>query len=118
MADHLPKFLPGASVTFTADGDVVSGQVAAVSGDRTVSTAGASDIGIGTFAFSAADGNAVTVHVGALVDTAVAASTIAAGDEVGAAADGKVQTLAEGGARFGIALTSADADGTVELARI
>ena len=41
MADYLPKFKPGQSVTFTASAEVIGGRLVVITGDRTVGPAGA-----------------------------------------------------------------------------
>lgn len=118
MADHLPKFKTGPSVTFTAGAAITGGQVVEVSGDRTVIVGtAASTKAIGTAAHDAASGAEVVVHLSGPVDTATSAAAIAAGAEVESAAVGKIQTATTGKV-LGIALTAAgDADVVVEFVR-
>lgn len=105
MASHL--FEPGAPVTFTAAADVTDGQLLIVTGNRAVSPSTAdSTAWVGQAAFDAKAGEKVTVLLGG-VQRLVASGTVAAGDLVSAAADGKVATAAapEVGAVVGLALT-------------
>lgn len=112
MADHLPKFLPGASVTFTAEGNVTRGRIATPGGSaRAARTAQVGDVGIGTFAFNAVDGEAVNVHTAGLVDRVIAAEPIAVGDQVAPDGVGQVRTMDSGHHRFGIALTASATPG-------
>lgn len=113
MADYLPKFKPGTAITFTASADIIGGRAVAVTGNRTVAHAGAASTKyVGIAGHSAAQGEKVTVHLPGQVQRGLAASTIAAGDTVATAADGKVAT---GVAKIGLALTGGDADELVEF---
>lgn len=116
--DHLPKFKPGQAVTFTSSTAASAGNVAEVTGNRQVGVAGAASVkAIGTYAHNVAVGDLVVIHLPGLVDTAVAAAAIAAGDEVEAAASGKVQKRTTGRS-LGIALTAATAaNQSVEIVR-
>jgi len=120
MADHLPKFKPGQAVTFHAEGPITGGQVVQPgTTDRSVVVAtAASEKAIGTAGYDAVAGDAVTVHLPGLVDTAKAAAAIAVGAQVEAGASGTVQTATDG-LVLGVALTRAVAAGDViEFARI
>ena len=120
MANHIPKFYPGQTVTFTAEGAITGGQVVECgTAPRSVKVAGAASVkAIGTAAFDAIAGDKVTVHIGGLVDTAPAAAAISVGAKVEAAASGKIQT-ATTGLVLGIALTSASAaDDIVQFVRL
>ena len=116
--DHLPKFKPGQAVTFTTTTDAQAGQVAEVTGDRSVGVAGAASTkAIGTYANDVKTGAEVVVHLAGPVDTAKAAAAIAAGAEVEAAADGKVQTRTTGRS-LGLSLAAATAaDQTIQFVR-
>lgn len=118
MSDHLLKFTPGQSVTFTASATITGGQVVEVSGDRTVAPGtAASTKAIGTAAHDAASGESLVVHIAGAVDTATSAAAITAGAEVEAAASGKLQTATTGRV-LGVALTAAGgADVVVEFVR-
>ena len=118
MADHLPKFAGGPSVTLTASAAITGGQVVEVTGDRTVGPGTAASVkAIGTAAHDAASGSKVVVHLPGPVDTAVSAAAILAGAKVEAAAAGKIQTATTGYV-LGIALTAAGAgDIVVEFVR-
>lgn len=119
MSNHVPKFAPGAVVTFTAEGAITGGQVVEVgTAARTVKTAAAASTkALGTAAFDVLDGEKVSVHLGAAIDTAVAAATIAVGATVEAAATGKIQT-ATTGRKLGIAITGGVADAIIEFVRL
>ena len=94
MAQHVHLFTPGQAVTFTAEAAVTAGQLLVISGNREVSPAGVNATAwIGTAAFDAAAGEQVTVLMDG-VQKLLAASDIAAGDLVVAAAGGKIATLA------------------------
>ena len=116
--DHLPKFKPGQAVTFTSSTPALAGNVAEVTGNRQVGVAGAASAkAIGTYANDVKTGAEVVVHIAGPVDTAKAAAAIAAGAEVEAAADGKVQTRTTGRS-LGLSLTAATAvDQTIQFVR-
>ncbi|GAB2767643.1 capsid cement protein [Sinomonas soli] len=87
-------FSPGADVTFTAGADVTAGQLLAVTGNRTVSPAGAKSAAwVGTAAFDAKAGEKVTVCRGG-VQRILASGAVVAGQPVVSAATGKVAALA------------------------
>lgn len=120
MGDFTPIHKPGHAVTFTASAAVTGGQLVEVTGDMTVGPAGAGSAKvIGQAGHDTPAGERVTVHTpGRTVSEATASGTIAAGDRLAAAADGKV--AAEGAeadpAQFvGIALTGAAADETARF---
>lgn len=117
--DHLPKFKPGQAVTFASTTVASAGQVAEVTGNRTVGVAGAASTkAIGTYAHDVKIGDQVVIHLAGPVDTAKAAAAIAAGAEVEAAAAGKVQVKTTGRS-LGLALTAATAaDQTIEFVRV
>lgn len=119
MSDHLPKFKPGQAVTFTTTTVAVGGNVAEVTGNRSVGVAGAASTkAIGTYAHDVKVGDSVVVHLAGPVDTVVAAAAIAAGAEVESAAAGKVQTRTTGRS-LGLALTAATAaNQSVQIVRV
>lgn len=116
MSDYLPKFKPGQAVTYTASAAVTGGQIVEVTGDRTVGPAGASSVKfVGVAAHDAAVGGSVTVFSGG-IQRPVASASVTAGALVACAADGKVVTAAAAaGTTVGVAVSSADADETVDI---
>ena len=112
MADYLPKFKPGAAVTFTASADVVGGRLVALTGNRTVGPAGADAATVlGVAGFDALSGESVTVYLRPTgVHPLVASGAIVAGAKVISAAAGKVATVGAGTNTIGIALEAAAAD--------
>ena len=119
MGDHLLKFKPGQSVTFTASTAIVGGNVVEVTGDRTVGVpaAATSAKSIGSAAHDAAINDSVIVHLSGPVDTFISAAAIVAGANVENATVGKVQT-ATTGRILGFTLTAATAaDQTVQVLR-
>ena len=115
-ADYVPKFIPGAAVTYTAEADVIGGRVVEVTGDRAVSHAGAASTkAVGVAARDSKAGDRVLVHhLNGQVHRLVTAGAVAAGDRVATAANGKVATATEN--TVGLALTSAAAaDGVIEV---
>jgi len=116
MGDYVPKFAPGAAVTFTASADVIGGRLVEVSGDRMVAHAAAdSDSIAGVAARDTKAGESVLVF-GSAVHRLIAADAIAAGGSVSAAADGKAS--AAGSNKAGLALTSAAVGEEVEVRTI
>lgn len=117
MADYLPKFKPGESVTFTASTAVTGGRLVEVSGDRTVAHAAADSAAVvGVAGFDAAAGDRVTVFTRAGgVHKLTAAGSIAAGDPVSAAATGKVEVDTEATNPIGLALEAAAADDVIDV---
>lgn len=115
MADYSPLFKPGAAVTYSVSADVTAGQVVELTGDRAVAPAGADSARVvGVAAFDAKVGDHVTVHDGG-VQRPYASGTIAVGDKVAAAADGKVVTAGEAVNVLGIALAGAADGAPVQL---
>lgn len=114
MADYLPQFKPGATVTFKASAAVEGGQAVEVTGDREVGPAGAASTKyIGVAGHSAAAGANVTVHTPGQVQKLKAAWTVAAGDVVQTGAAG---TVAAGTtAPIGIALTGGAEDAVIQV---
>ncbi len=112
MAQYLPLFRPGDTVTFGVTTAVVGGQPVEVgTADRTVAPASAGSASyVGVAGHDAAVGDLVTVEVGKPVHELVAAAAVALGERVEAAGAGKVRTAAEGTV-IGLALTAAAADG-------
>ncbi|PKQ36536.1 MAG: DUF2190 domain-containing protein [Actinobacteria bacterium HGW-Actinobacteria-11] len=116
MADFIPTFSPGRAVTFQATAAVTGGTLVTVSADRSVRTAGAADLVIGTAGFDAGIGDDVTVFLrGNGVHTLTADGPVDAGDQVATASGGTVATLTEGGIPFGVALTTSGDGGSVEV---
>src|SRR4051812_44128052 len=90
----MAEFAPGENVTRTASGTVTARQLVAVSGNGTVAVAGANaDNWVGVAAFDAVSGDPLTIRCGG-VRQLVASGTVTAGDQVVAAAAGRVSTLA------------------------
>lgn len=119
MGDHLLKFKPGQSVSFTATTAITGGQIVEITGDRRVgvATSAASTKAIGTAGHDAAIGDQVVVHIAGPVDTVTSAAAIAAGANVEAATAGKAQTATTGRV-LGIALSAATAaDQTIQVLR-
>jgi len=109
MADYLPLYTPGESITRQASAAITGGQLVAVSGSGSVApTSAATAAFVGVAGFDAASGADVTVRVGG-VQRLTAVGAIAAGDIVVAAAGGGVATNAAPGAgqQVGVALAAA-----------
>lgn len=112
MSDYLPLFRPGSTVTFNAAAAITGGQLVelgAAAGQVVPAAAGSAKL-IGVAGHDAAVGDPLTVEVNRPIHELVAASAIALGARVEAAAGGKVATLSTGEA-FGLAITAAAADG-------
>lgn len=109
MADYLPKFTPGAAVTFTAGTAIVGGRLVAVIGDRLVAPAVADSAAVvGVAAFDVVTGDPVTVYMRPSgVHRLTASGPIVAGAKVAADAAGKVQTVAALLNPIGVALEAA-----------
>lgn len=114
MPDYIPLHEQPDALTLTAAEDITGGRYVAVAGERTVKHTDAGDTPVGVAGFDAKAGAHLTVWVGG-VQRPTAASAIEAGDLVQAAADGLVQTVSEGGAACGLALSSAEAGATPEI---
>ncbi|WP_104128227.1 head maturation protease, ClpP-related [Cryobacterium sp. Y57] len=112
MADYLPKFSAGKSVTFNTSTAVVGGRLVAVTGDLTVGPAGADSAAVvGVASVDTIVGDAVTVYTRPSgVQRLVASGAIAAGAKVISAAAGKIATQGAGVNPIGIALEAATAD--------
>lgn len=116
MSDFTPRHKPGHAVTFIASAAVTGGQLVEVTGDMQIGPAAAgSQKLVGQPGHDAPAGETVTIHTpGKTITTAVAATAVAAGDPVKAAAGGKVAKFVVGTdpepARFGLALEAAAAD--------
>lgn len=112
MAQYLPLFRPGQTVTFDATSDVTGGTpVQLGTADRSVAPAGAaSTTYVGVAGHDAAIGEKVTIEVGGPIHLLTAAAAITRGSKVEAAADGRVQT-ATTGTVIGVALSAAAAAG-------
>lgn len=94
MADYLPRYKPGETVTLQASGTITAGQMVAVSGSGTVAAAGANALNwVGVAAFDAVSGDKVTIHCGG-VQKLTTSGTVTAGDLVVCGAAGVVSTLA------------------------
>lgn len=94
MADYLPLYKPGQAITRSVSADVTGGQLVMVSGSGTVAPASASTPAwVGVAAFDAKTGDRVNVLKGG-VQRVTASGAITAGDQVVAAANGQVSTLA------------------------
>ena len=112
MADYLPLYKPGQSITSRTSAAVTGGQLLEVSGDGTVAPAGADSAKVvGVAAFDAASGDNVTIHCGG-VQRLKASGAVTAGDLVVSGASGTVATSATPavGHLVGTALSTA-ADG-------
>lgn len=123
MADYLPRYKPGQTITLAASGTITAGQLVSVSGSGTVATSGANDYAwVGVAGFNAVSGDKVTIHTGG-VQKLTASGSVTAGDVVICAASGAVSSLAAASGNtagdinntrriVGVALTTA-ADGAV-----
>lgn len=115
MADYLPKFKPGAAVTFTTTADVTGGRLVDLTGNNTIGPAGAdvADV-VGVAGFDVLSGEKVTVYCRPTgVHRLVANGAIAAGAKVISATGGKIATIGAGTNPIGIALEAAAADNDV-----
>lgn len=118
MAEYLPLYKPGQSVTLKASATITGGQVVVVSGSGTVAaSSGVSPAVVGVAAFDAATNDNVTIHVGG-VQVCTASGTVTAGNTVDAAASGAVATHTNGTNDFnivGVALTTATTGNPVRV---
>jgi hypothetical protein len=119
MAEYLPKFKPGDSVTGVASGTITGGKLVYVSGDGTIAQAGAAaNIPVGVASRDAVSGDRVGYFARGQVHRLTASGAITAGNVVEAAAAGAVaaHTVGTNDARvFGIALTTAADGAAVEI---
>lgn len=116
MGDYAPIH-SGSQSTSTTSAAVVGGELLVVSGDGTVAkSAGADSAWLGVAGFDAANGAEVTVEHGG-TQSLTASGAITAGDQVIAAADGKVATIGAGSQDqvVGIARTTAADTEAVEV---
>lgn len=112
MANYLPLYRPGDTVTFDVTEDVAGGQLVQV-GDAPYSVApaeAASTTIVGVAGHDAAVGDKATIELGKPIHELTASGAIALGDRVAAGADGTVATATEGQTAYGLAINSA-ADG-------
>lgn len=111
MAQYLPLFRPGQTVSFDVTTAVTGGHPVEVgTADRSVAPAvAASTKYVGVAGHDAAVGDKVTVEVGKPVHLLVASGAVTRGTRLEAAGAGRVRTVTTG-AVVGLALTSA-ADG-------
>jgi len=111
MADYAPLFQPGHAISLTASAAVTGGQLVEITTDNSVQPAGAASAKVvGVALFDGAVGDLVSVQ-SAGVQRLTAASAIAAGDSVAAAANGQVAT-AGANPVVGIAIAAAAAGAT------
>lgn len=115
MSAYLPRHDPGAAITITATADLTGGTLVTATG----ATAGADEATvIGVAARDVSNTEAVTVYSGG-VQHLIAASTIAIGDYVKSAADGKIAAADVGTddptLLIGIALAAGDADADIAV---
>jgi hypothetical protein len=111
MAQYLPLFRPGQTVTFDVTAAVTGGQPVEVgAADRSVAPAAAGTTKyVGIAGHDAAIGDKVIVEVGKTIHLLTASGAVARGAKLEAAGSGKVRTLTTGTA-IGLALSAA-ADG-------
>lgn len=94
MGNYAPNYFPALRRTYTTSAAVTGGQLVAVSGNNTVApTSGATAAWLGVAEYDAASGALVTVLQGTGEHLLTAAGSIAAGDNVIAAAAGQVATV-------------------------
>lgn len=94
MAEKLPIYKPGQSLTLSASATITGGQLLAISGSGTVAPAGAGATAwVGQAAFDAATSDKVTIWAGGVLSL-TASGAITAGDLVVAGAAGTVATAA------------------------
>ena len=115
MSEYLPRFTPGQNVTHTAAADLVGGQLVEITADRTVGPAAAGSLKVAGVVGNdcKAGGEVVVYMIPGHVHWVEAAAVVAAGDQIEAAADGKV--TAGTTAPIGIALKAAEAGAVVEF---
>lgn len=118
MADYVALAKPGQSFGHTTSAAVTAGQVLVVSATNTVAaSSAASHACVGVAEFDAASGTKVTAARGG-IQLLVASGAITAGDDVEAAAAGKVATHTDGTADvniIGFALNTAADAGSVRV---
>ncbi len=119
MAQYVPAFRPGDTVTFSVTADVTGGRYVEVgSADLAVAPAGGASVKVvGVAAYDAKVGDKVTVEVSKAIDLVPGAAAVSRGAKVEAAAAGKVQAATTGQA-VGLALnTTTAADQLVYVLR-
>ena len=117
MADYLPIYSPGQTITLKASAAITGGQLVEVTGSGTVGPAGlASTKVVGVAAFDAAINDSVAIFCGG-VQHGTASGAITAGAIVQAGASGTINAAST--APIGIALTSAadTADVRIQMTR-
>ena len=117
MAQYLPLFRPGDTVTFDATAAVKGGEPLEIGTTaRSVAPASAGSTKyVGVAGHDAAVGDKVTVEVGKVIHEFVASAAIALGSKVEAAGNGKVRTATTGHV-IGYALSAAAAaDATIQV---
>jgi len=108
MAQYLPKFRPGDTVTFDVTADITGGQPVEVgAADMSVAPAAAASAKyVGVPGHDAKIGDKVTIEVGKPIHELTAVGAITRGQRLELAGSGGVRTLASGTAAF-LALSSA-----------
>lgn len=118
MPGKLPKFDPGAAITYTASAAIVGGQLVVPTGDRRVGPAGAGALNCVGVALgdAAAEAEVVVQREGVFELTANGA--IAAGANVRCAAAGEVETIGANDLdqKVGVALEAIADNATGEIA--
>lgn len=119
MAEYLPLYRPGDTVTFGVTTAVTGGQpVELGTADRSVAPAAAASAKVvGVAGHDAAVGDRVTVEVGNPIHVLTASGAVTRGTRLETAGSGKVRTLASGTAVY-LALTSAADGATVEALQL
>ena len=113
MNEYLPKFKPGAAITYDVSAPVKAGQLVEITGSRTVAPAQAGSTKVvGVAGFDANVSDKVTVHRGG-VQTLHFVAAVAAGDLVEASAYGLAAPGTD--AVIGVALEDAAADGLADV---
>lgn len=118
MADYVPLYEEGDTITRTAGADVTGGQLVEVLGSGTVGPAGAASTKVvGVAARDVLSGNPVPIYCGGVQRVIAAAGGVTAGDVVSAGAAGTVAPVGGGAfaTKVGIALTTAAAGATAEI---
>lgn len=127
MADYVPRFKPGQAIPSRASVAITGGQLCIVTGSGTVGPSTAAAVTwVGVAAYDAVSGDNVTLHCGGMQQL-TASGVITAGDQVVAAAAGRVATLAAAAGAtagdinaarqvVGLALTTAADGATVDVA--
>jgi hypothetical protein len=119
MSDYVPKFEPGAAVTYTAGAGITGGQVVYLSAAGTcLLTAAAHANVLGVATRDVSTGDLLAVSRGG-VQRCIAGATIAVGDPLKSAATGRVVPFVVGTdaetLRIGFALTAASAAASVDV---